>query len=526
MRRRCPASPAARAMPGSSRCSPPHRSIRASSGPRPRCRSPCCTQSMPRSRARRSTLAPRPRHAMRVGAERADVHEEIVGILQPRSGSMRTGAAEVVSLYFVGLPALVGQDVGRRGLVWVRSAPDGRIAVAVSTAAATGKRHGENRGRRTNPVHGNMRIIGSDDAAHNVPRGYQQPMDRLMWKILARTLGVVLAAWIAACAPQLPRAAAEHAGAAAADAAAPPSRVAGVAAANPYAVDAGIEILAAGGTAADAAVAIQSVLGLVEPQSSGLGGGGFLLYYDAATKKVTAFNGREAAPKGATPGMFLDDAGEPLSYGDAVLSGRSTGVPGAIAMLGAVHARHGALPWAKLFEPAIRDAEDGVRVPKRMARFVNSDAAQASQPDVRALFSRPDGSPLQAGDPFRNPAYAETLRRIASQGPRALLEPPLRDAIIARTHAEPRPGTLAAADFDAYQPVISDPVCGLYLAFLVCVPPPPSSGVSLLQVLAILDRTDIATRGPGDPQAWYLFAMASRLMYADRDQFVADPEFT
>ena len=146
---------------------------------------------------------------------------------------------------------------------------------------------------------------------------------------------------------------------------------------------------------------------------------------------------------------------------------------GAIAMLGAVHARHGALPWAKLFEPAIRSAEGGVAVPKRMARFLNMDVPQADQPDVRALFSRADGSPLQAGDRFSNAAYAATLKRIASQGPRALLESPLRDKIIARTHGEPRAGTLAAADFDAYQPRISDPLCGPYLVYLVCVPPPP-----------------------------------------------------
>jgi gamma-glutamyltranspeptidase/glutathione hydrolase len=194
-------------------------------------------------------------------------------------------------------------------------------------------------------------------------------------------------------------------------------------------------------------------------------------------------------------------------------------------MLGAVHARHGALPWARLFDPVIRAAEDGVVVPKRMARFVNGDFPQAREPDVRALFARPDGSPLQAGDTFRNPKYAATLRRIAEQGPRALLLPPIRDAIIARTQADPRAGTLAAADFDAYQPRVSDALCGPYLVYLVCVPPPPSSGVALLQVLAILDRTDIAARGPADPQSWYLFAMASRLMYADRDQFVADPEF-
>ena len=331
---------------------------------------------------------------------------------------------------------------------------------------------------------------------------------------------------LAACTPVEPGAAPAGAAKSAVAPAAPAATArAGIAAANPYAVDAGLEILAAGGSAADAAVAIQAMLGLVEPQSSGVGGGGFMLYYDAASGKVTAFDGREAAPKAARADMFLQDNGEPMSYSDAVVSGRSTGVPGAIAMLGAAHARHGLLPWARLFEPAIRAAENGVVVPKRMARFANGDFPQSKEPDVRALFSRPDGSPVQAGDTFRNPKYAATLRRIASQGPRALLEPPLRDEIIARTHAGPRAGTLAAADFEAYQPRVSDALCGPYLAYVICVPPPPSSGVSLLQVLAILDRTDIASRGPADAQSWYLFAMASRLMYADRDQFVADPDF-
>jgi gamma-glutamyltranspeptidase/glutathione hydrolase len=344
---------------------------------------------------------------------------------------------------------------------------------------------------------------------------------------LMHRFGILAAILLAACTPlHAPRSppAPVPAGATPppADAAAP---AAGVAAANPYAVEAGLEVLAAGGSAVDAAIAVQAMLGLVEPQSSGIGGGAFLLHYDAATRSITAFDGREAAPAAATPGMFLDEGGAPLSYRDAVLSGRSTGVPGVIAMLGSAHARHGALPWDRLFDPAIRAAEDGVAVPKRMARFVNGDFPQSQEPDVRALYSRADGSPLQAGDRFRNPAYAATLRRIADQGPRALLEPPLRDAIIARTQAGPRPGTLTAADFDAYEPRIGEPLCGPYLVYLVCVPPPPSSGVALLQALAILDRTDIAARGAADPEAWFLFAMASRLMYADRDKWVADPAF-
>jgi len=305
----------------------------------------------------------------------------------------------------------------------------------------------------------------------------------------------------------------------------PPGRTAGVAAANPYAVEAGLEILAAGGTAVDAAVAVQAMLGLVEPQSSGVGGGAFMLHFDAAAAQVTAYDGRETAPLAVTPALFLDDEGAPLSYRDAVLSGRSTGVPGAIAMLGAAHAKHGALPWRALFEPAIRAAEGGFTVPQRLARFVNGKFAQSGEPDVRALFSRADGTPVQAGDTLRNPAYAATLRHIAARGPRALLEPPLSEAIAARTHAEPRPGQLAQRDFAAYRPHVGAPLCRPFLVYVVCVPQPPSSGVMLLQMLAILEQAGIARLGPEDPEAWFLFAEASRLMYADRDRYIADPAF-
>jgi len=300
---------------------------------------------------------------------------------------------------------------------------------------------------------------------------------------------------------------------------------AGVVAANPYAVEAGIEVLRAGGSAADAAVAIQAMLGLVEPQSSGLGGGGFLLYYDAATHRVIAYDGRETAPAGATPDMFLDENGRPLSYEDAVTSGRSTGAPGAIAMLGLVHQEHGRLPWSALFGAPVRAAEQGFVVPERLGRFAGSNRPQAALPDARALFSRPDGHPVQAGDTLRNPAYAETLRRIAAGGPRTLLESPFATQIADRVHEVPRPGTLTTDDLAGYQPRESEPLCRPYRVYVICVPPPPSSGVALLQMLGILEHTDIADRGPADPQAWYLFAEASRIMYADRDRYVADPAF-
>jgi len=303
------------------------------------------------------------------------------------------------------------------------------------------------------------------------------------------------------------------------------AHAAGVAAANPLAVEAGLAILRAGGGAADAAVAVQAALGLVEPQSSGLGGGAFLLHYDAQSGTMTAYDGRETAPAGATPDMFLDARGEPLPYADAVTSGRATGVPGAMAMLGLAHERHGRLPWSRLFDGVAPAADEGFAVPKRLARFAGSNFRQATLPDARALFGKPDGSTVLAGETLRNPAYAETLRALAARGPRALLEPPLADEIAARTHAEPLPGALAPADFAAYRPREGKPLCRPYRVYVVCVPPPPSSGVSLLQLLAILERTDIATRGPADAQAWFLFAEASRLMYADRDRYVADPAF-
>ena len=299
----------------------------------------------------------------------------------------------------------------------------------------------------------------------------------------------------------------------------------GVTAANPIAVDAGLAVLRAGGGAADAAVAVQAALGLVEPQSSGLGGGAFLLYYDAQSGRITAFDGREAAPAGATPKMFLDEQGAPLSYSDAVTSGRSTGVPGAVAMLGLVHAQHGRLAWKELFDAPIEAAEKGFAVPQRLGRFANSTFTQATLPDARALFTKADGTLIQAGDTLRNPAYAATLRTIAEQGPRALLEGPLAAQIVARTRVEPRPGAMTLEDMAAYRPGESAPLCRPFRVYLVCVPPPPSSGVGLLALLGLLERTDIAQRGPADPQAWLLFAEASRLMYADRDQYVADPRF-
>ena len=302
-------------------------------------------------------------------------------------------------------------------------------------------------------------------------------------------------------------------------------RPAMVAAANPIAADAGLEILRRGGSAVDAAVAVQAALGLVEPQSSGVGGGSFFLYYDAATGVVSALIGRERAPAGATPGMFLDEHGKPLPFFQAVRSGRSTGVPGTFAMLAAAHAQLGSLPWQELFAPAIRAARNGFKVSERMGGFLSESSPIPPTPQVRALFARPDGTPLRAGDQFRNPAYAHTLERLAKEGPRAIYSGEIAEQIVSRTHEEPLPGTMTLQDLAAYHAEWARALCAPFRQYSVCVPPPPSSGVSLLELLAMLDRTDIAARGAADPGAWFELAEGSRLMYADRDQYIGDPEF-
>lgn len=300
---------------------------------------------------------------------------------------------------------------------------------------------------------------------------------------------------------------------------------ASVVAANPLAVEAGLEVLARGGSAVDAAIAVQLVLGLVEPQSSGIGGGAFMMYYDASTRRITAFNGRETAPQAATATLFLDENGRPLSRAEATMSGRATGVPGVMRLLELAHRKFGRQPWSATFEPAIELARRGFDISPRLARYLHATYPQSNAPDVRALYSRSDGSPLQAGDRFVNEAYARTLERIASGGADVLYEGPIAAAIVARTREEPRGGGMTLDDLAGYEAEEFEPLCRPYRTRQICVPPPPSSGVGLLQVLALLEHTDVAERGPNDPHAWFLFAQASRLMYADRDHYVADPRF-
>jgi gamma-glutamyltranspeptidase/glutathione hydrolase len=314
-----------------------------------------------------------------------------------------------------------------------------------------------------------------------------------------------------------------------ADAATPspstPARRAMVVAANPLAANAGLAVLRQGGSAADAAIAVQVVLGLVEPQSSGVGGGGFISYYDARTRQVTAYNGRETAPAGATPDMFLDSDGKPLSYATAVLSGRSTGVPGALAALELLQHEHGKRKWGDLFAEAERLATQGFNVSPRLAGMIASHAPQASAPDAVHYFSSPDGNRLVAGDVLKNPAYAATLQRLSREGTRALYHGPIAEHIVQRVHQGEYPGTLSLADLQRYHPEKSAAVCRPWQAYTVCAPPPPAAGEGVLQGLLLLADTDIAGRNASDPIAWVELGKAEQLMYADRDRYVGDPDF-
>src|SRR5256884_422487 len=287
-----------------------------------------------------------------------------------------------------------------------------------------------------------------------------------------------------------------------------------VAAATPLAVDAGLEILARGGKAVDAAIAVQAMLGPAEPQSAGIGGGAFLLYYDAGSRRLSALEGRERAPAGAQPDMFLDEHGKPLPFVEAVRSGRSTGVPGAIAMLYAAHSKLGKLRWKELFQPAIRAATAGFKVPARLASFLGEGSPFPPTNEVRMMFARPDGETVQEGDLFRNPKYAHTLERIARQGPRALYEGEIAREIVATTHLPALPGTMTLKDLASYRASWTEPVCRPYRGYPVCVPPPPSSGVSLLQMLSILDRTDIGGGRPTGAPAPVLFGAGGRPLFA------------
>lgn len=300
-----------------------------------------------------------------------------------------------------------------------------------------------------------------------------------------------------------------------------------VSAANPLAVDAGARVLRGGGTAADAMVAVQAVLGLVEPQSSGLGGGAFLVWYDGGTGRLTTLDGRETAPLAATPKLFLDESGEPLGFFDAVVGGRSVGAPGTPALLQAAHERWGRADWAGLFDDAIRLAEDGFSVSPRLAGMVALDALHLTRfKDTRDYFF-PGGSLLEVGDNLRNPKYAETLGMIAREGARAFYTGDIAADIVAAVRGAPgNPGVLSAVDLATYQVKERPPVCVSYRAHEVCGMGPPSSGaLTVGQILGLLQGYDLAGMGPGSAEAWRLIGDASRLAFADRGRYMADSDF-
>ncbi len=299
-----------------------------------------------------------------------------------------------------------------------------------------------------------------------------------------------------------------------------------ISAANPYAADAGREMMRKGGSAVDAAIATQLVLTLVEPESSGIGGGAFMMLYDPKTKTVTSFDGRETAPASATPGMFLDATGKPRQHFDAVPGGLSTGVPGVLAMLDMVHKKYGRLPWATLFEPAIKLAQNGFPVGKKLAATIKEFPQMARMPDVKRYFYHADGTPLAEGEILKNPELARTLRIIAKGGAKAFYSGGIARAIVdAVQHAPVNPGGMTLADIASYRAVERPAVCGDYRKYRVCSMGPPSSGgVAVLQILGMLERFPSNDLQPTTLSGVQLFTQASRLAFADRAMYLGDPD--
>lgn len=297
--------------------------------------------------------------------------------------------------------------------------------------------------------------------------------------------------------------------------------------ANPLASEAAASILREGGSAVDAAIAAQLVLGLVEPQSSGLGGGAFALVWDPETKTLTSFDGRETAPAAATPRMFQTSSGEPLAFLDAVLGGVSVGTPGTPRLLETLHQKGGKLPWRRLFEPAITLAMDGFAVSPRLAAQVMEDAVRLARSPATAAYFLPGGQPVKAGVRLLNVPYAETLKAIRDGGARAFYEGAIAAAIVETARGSlVNPGALSTKDLEAYEVVEREPVCAPYRVWQVCgMGPPSSGGVAIAQILGMVEGVDLKALGPTSPEAWARIGNASRLAFADRELYLADPAF-
>ncbi|MBV7566851.1 gamma-glutamyltransferase [Pseudomonas sp. PDM27] len=313
------------------------------------------------------------------------------------------------------------------------------------------------------------------------------------------------------------------------------------AAANPLAAEAGREMLRRGGSAIDAAIAMQAVLTLVEPQSSGIGGGALIVLWDG--KAVRTYDGRETAPAGATEKLFLQANGQPMGFTQAQIGGRSVGTPGVLRALELAHGKHGRLPWAQLFEPAIRLAEQGFAISPRLHQLIAADSSMPRSPEMMAYFRNADGSPKAVGTNLKNPALAAVFKRIAHEGPDALYKGPIAEEIAAKVQGHANPGSLSLTDLANYQAKERAPLCTDYKRWQVCgMPPPSSGGIAVAQILGTLQALEardkrlalaplkpVKTTAPAgsepDPQAVHLISEAERLAYADRAQYLADTDF-
>lgn len=299
-----------------------------------------------------------------------------------------------------------------------------------------------------------------------------------------------------------------------------------IATANPHATRAGHEILQAGGNALDAAIASAIMLNLTEPQSSGIGGGAFILHFTADKSQVNAYDGREKAPAAARPDRFLDATGKPQRLQQAINSGKSVGVPGLLRVMELAHKQHGKLPWARLFEPTIRLAETGFPVSPRLAKLIAGDATLKNDPAALGYFFNPDGTPLAEGQVLRNPAFAGVLRRVAKEGADAFYRGEVARDIVAAVTNHSRPGDMTEADLAGYQAKQREPLCGTYRGHRLCgMPPPSSGGIAVLAMLGMLERFPMSSVRPNSAEAVHLFSEAGRLAYADRDYYVGDPDF-
>ena len=299
-----------------------------------------------------------------------------------------------------------------------------------------------------------------------------------------------------------------------------------VAAANPLAVEAGLAMLRRGGSAIDAAIAAQMVLNLVEPQSSGIGGGAFIVYYNARTRTTTTFDGRETAPRAAKPERFLGPDGKPVNFVQAVVGGLSVGTPGLLRALERAHAEYGQLEWSQLFEPAIELAERGFAVSPRLSKMLAEENFFDASPAARAYFYAPDGQPWPAGHVLKNPALARTLRQVAELGVDWFYRGEFAQHIVEAVAGAANPGDLSLDDLRSYRAEERAAVCGPYRVWVVCgMGPPSSGGLTVLQILGMLQRFDLKSMQPMSADSVHLIAEAMRLAYADRDVYIGDPDF-